>query len=289
MLAVFLSEWRECGAQIEARHRKVVNEEAASSDDRVERVKGYDKLIANFGLKQFVIEGAATSEQFRQDYLCESEFESDSETDLRREPKIHSLARLASSFRTHINETMDSQRPNLKDFRITDEQLAASFAGTAPIDGVESLQFFSGKWFGRWADFEVDHHWSNVVEPKPAWRFRVPSENGIAEDAHDRFNGLVVEAFQYAWIGDGYGVNIVASRKTNQSSQRFLLGYVEHIKDGDFSQVTARRPHVGVDAGAGKLIWITGREVFFEQATETDGKANAYSITGFNYSVSSKR
>ena len=64
-------------------------------------------------------------------------------------------------------------------------------------------------------------------------------------------------------------------------------GYVEHLKDGDFENVVSRRPHVGINAGPGKIVWVTAKEVFLEQTfpDSTGNQLDSYSIIGFRNAI----
>ena len=90
---------------------------------------------------------------------------------------------------------------------------------------------------------------------------------------------VTLTAVQYAWVGDGYGVNLSAGR----GDARFLLGYVVHVKDRALRVETARRPHVGVALPGGGLCWVTAGGVYFERVFRDDAGGERYAITGFEY------
>ena len=298
LLRFELGGGESCSAQESQAAGQIGSGARVTTNDPIEKIKGYGQLVSSHGFQDFVINGAFESECFRQDYLrattdgatTDGATSGNATTggEAVLEPKVRTLARLAVAFKDRGSEWSAAGRPGLSDFKLSAEQIVASFSGTVSASGIETLQGFAGKWFGRWTDFEVDHHWSDVVRVDPGWTY-LDAAKKKADVSATELLGWEVESFEYAWIGDGYGVNVIARNPTTSPKQQVLLGYVEHIKDGDFAQVTARRPHVGIDAGAGKLIWITAREVFFEQAIKTAGAPSAYAITGFHYTVSNSK
>lgn len=92
-----------------------------------------------------------------------------------------------------------------------------------------------------------------------------------------------VAALQYSWIGDGFCWNYVAQIDDQQASQ-VILGMCYHLDEK--MRIRLRRPHVGYFAGPGKLIWVTAKEVFFEEVLpEKADRGLAYAITGFVYQI----
>jgi hypothetical protein len=214
-------------------------------------------------LNAFVDKSAVEAENFRQSFLTEEEFE----------PMAVTLARLVQKFRdVHARQVIKSagSKPT---FQVSNLDFVNGFRGVVnPIDGDEVYRAFAGKWHGYWREEIVRHHWSELIK----------SKDGISYQANAKLESpqFSVSSYQYAWIGDGYGLNLVASENNSNETRHYLLGYVEHLKGGDFSQVTARRPHVGIFINKGKLIWVTAKEVFFEESF-----SDSYSIIGFNYST----
>lgn len=119
----------------------------------------------------------------------------------------------------------------------------------------------------------MDHHWGPYTPVDPIGKFR------NSEGAEVCLNG-----YQYAWVGDGYGLNHVAS--STDGTKKYLLGYVIHLKDEKLEQEVVRRPHVGVIDGTDRLIWLTKSEVFFEEMIRGRGDVpDRYYIRGFRYSI----
>ncbi len=227
---------------------------------------GYAELLAkgrngnsiDWLLKRSVLE----AERFRQQWM---------KPDL-HEPKFTTLARLIQKFQREAPKLLDVE---LGRFGLTDQKISVAFLGTAAgqINGQDVFGPFAGKWHGTWTDFDVDHHWANVKTYQPARRF----------DVDGQLTNLY--ASQYAWIGDGYGFNLICGPSTDHRASTYMLGYVEHIDRGDFDNVTARRPHVGIWCGPGQIVWVTAGEVFFEEARVDSEAASEYSINGFDYKI----
>lgn len=140
--------------------------------------------------------------------------------------------------------------------------------GVSLQNGEKAFQSFAGPWFGLWEKNPVDHEWSQTERFSPPYRI------------DDGEITLYIHALQYAWIGDGFGWNLLISPETADSNT-FILGTVYHVKDHNPNQVYLHRPHAGLAIGD-NLIWITAGEVFFEQAYLTRSPQE-YAITGFNY------
>lgn len=160
-------------------------------------------------------------------------------------------------------------RPGLDRFELSSESLVARIAGAGrPPDAGEAFEPFSGRWHGLWDHLRVDHDWSR------AERFDPPRID-------PRLGSIRLLATQSAWIGDGFGWNVIAGSVANSGSS-WILGTVYHVEDGDRDRVRLHRPHVGVAGGPGQLIWITEGEVFLEEIRTWEGRV-AYVITGFHY------
>ncbi len=166
-------------------------------------------------------------------------------------------------------------RPGIDGFQLEADRLLDQVRGTERLSGERVFGAFTGRWYGLWTDFEVDHHWGNVLEYDEPRRVDIPGSE----------KPVWIRGYQYAWVGDGYGLNLIASSDPASSRGDYILGYVIHVEDGILSKERMSRPHVGVFTGRGQLIWITAKEVFLEASyTNASGKS-AYSITGFRYEV----
>lgn len=214
-------------------------------------------------LSKFVPESVSAAMKLRESLLVNSEARS----------RAKAIQELSVSFAAIYGAPKRNNLPPdlraLFDFSGIDFE--ASIRGTESCpNATETFGPFTGEWYGRWAEMEVDHHWSRVIKP---------NEHSFTADFPDFQVG-----WQYAWIGDGYGVNHCLGFEEQSKTKRFILGYTEHLEGGNFEKIVARRPHVGIYAGPGKLIWITAREVFFEEThLNKDGELESYSIIGFNY------
>ena len=233
----------------------------------------------------FLERAARESEQFRLSLLAPTGFDA-------RQADVIDLG--ASVFRRQAPRHLEGRR-GLGEFPLlvqgmTPEELEnqpahhglvrQAIAGSRdPIDAHTVYGPFAGKWYGLWDGRPVDHHWSDVVPLDSPRKVRVGP-----------FGPWVwILSWQYAWIGDGYGLNLLAADGPNADARQFLLGYVIHVRDGDIDRETARRPHVGVPVGEGKIIWITAKEMFFEEAFTSEGGGRAYAITGFHYRTQGPR
>ena len=202
------------------------------------------------------------SERFRRRLIARRQNRPGSDADL--------VARAIVEFRRQAPQPLDGRVPLSAFYQDVDDLVRALEEGQGRVLGEEVFGAFRGKWFGRWDGNDVDHHWGRYAALHPAPVFRADE------------NSVRLDGYQFAWIGDGYGFNHVCSVPGNPWN-RYILGYVVHVKDGNLAQETARRPHVGVDAGPGRIIWITAGEVFLEESfIDLDG-SDAYAITGFFY------
>ena len=260
--ALLLSAFVDHGSCQEAPTRAPAGPAHLAVADPILKIKGIEELSAvGRPLNEFVPESVSEALKLRDLFLANEA----GETRAKAIEKL-SLA-FASQYRQLLNGDFDA--PTLFDFSSIDFESAIRGTEFCP-SATEAFGPFAGKWHGRWADFDVDHHWSRVVKP---------SEHSFTAEFSEFQIG-----WQYAWVGDGYGINHCLSFEQHGKTKRFMLGYTEHIQDGDFTKIVARRPHVGIHAGFGKLIWITAREVFFEQThSNKDGEVESYSIIGFNY------
>ncbi|MBI1390205.1 MAG: hypothetical protein GC154_17330 [bacterium] len=139
---------------------------------------------------------------------------------------------------------------------------------------LDAFNSFTGRWYGMWKEIPVDHEWTRAVEYDPPWE--------ITQNE----NTLFIHGLQYAWIGDGFGWNIVVSFD-NPDNPTHILGTVYHVKDHNPAFVYLHRAHIGLVMDGG-LVWITRKEVFFEEATVYN-QMPVYTISGFQYLRSADR
>jgi hypothetical protein len=164
---------------------------------------------------------------------------------------------------------------NIESFNLSKNMIIEAISGREHIPSHIAYGRFQGKWYGLWDKMSVDHHWSEIVEPENPQRVSIKGEKPVW-----------IRSYQYCWVGDGYGLNMIATADPDSKTSDFLLGYVIHVENGDIEKPTKRRPHVGLFVNEGKLIWITAGEVFLEESFKVSPGVEAYAITGFFYKVS---
>ncbi len=165
-------------------------------------------------------------------------------------------------------------RKGIDGFKLTEAEVRQLIEGKGALSAQRVYGGFTGKWYGKWDQMRVDHHWGEIVTHDPPRRIEMAGQTPV-----------YLRSCQYCWVGDGYGINVIATDDVDAKGGDFLLGYVTHIRDGDMSQPTKSRPHVGVYVGPGQLIWITAGEVFLEESYEITPGVDAYAITGFFYRI----
>ncbi len=172
-----------------------------------------------------------------------------------------------------LTELVLTDHPGLDNFDLGKNLIIQKIKGTDKrYSGPEIFGDFKGKWYGIWNDSEVNHDWNEVIVLDQPYEIKEPHK-------------IFLRSFQYAWIGDGYGWNVIAAPES-QDNGDVILGTVYHIIDGDPQQIRIRRPHVGIEWGEGRLIWLTTGEVFFEEIfTSENQKEDKYVITGFRYAI----
>jgi len=165
-------------------------------------------------------------------------------------------------------------RTSLDQFSLDRQRLVEKIQGSGQrIYGSLAFESFRGKWYGKWDQMLVDHHWDGVKVFDPP--IRIKSDSAIC-----------LRSIQYAWVGDGFGWNAVVSPECRRDED-VILGTVYHVQEGDPAKITRRRPHVGIDLEEGQLIWITREEVFLEEiVTDESTTEEKYAITGFRYQIS---
>ena len=206
-------------------------------------------------------EGVIMADKFRRELLLRGES---------GQRPIDVIARACVEFRGLMAHRADDLIA-LKSFRIKEKQLTKAIEGERGYRRWgRTFERFGGKWYGKWDQMEVDHRWHETVE------FETPLK---VEGFYDVF----LKTGQFAWVGDGFGWNLVATEDV-ESRKAFVLGTVYHVEEGDTSRVTNHRPHVGIICSKSQIIWITRGEIFFEEFF--DGKSDEeerYAITGFRY------
>ncbi len=127
----------------------------------------------------------------------------------------------------------------------------------------ESFDTFKGKWFGHWQSMLVEHYWL----PTTLLNTPVKVRNYTAN----------IEAYQTAFVGDGFGWNYQI--RINKYS--YILGFVCHLNsEGD---VYMKRPHIGIQHHQNSMLWLTKDHVYYEFVCNTKAHKNLpkhYVISG---------
>ena len=138
-----------------------------------------------------------------------------------------------------------------------DTVLEAVTGGLSRAQLWDALTPFDGDWEGRWQSMDVEHTWESrldLARPVP-----------ISDTTE-----LALIAYQFAWVGDGYGWNIEARVEAGS----VLLGSVYHL-DPNTGEPAYHVPHVGVPLGRGHVAWIVPGYLYLERV---EGDAT-YQIT----------
>jgi len=183
------------------------------------------------------------------------------------------LAKAIMKFRCQAPRYLKKRR-NIDGFKLSKKKIVEAIKGNRHISSRRAYGRFEGKWYGLWDKMKVDHHWSEIVEPHEPWYVKIKGDKPVW-----------IRSIQYCWVGDGYGLNMIATTDPDYTDEDFLLGYVVHVQNGDMNKPTNRRAHVGIFVDNNKLIWITAGEVFLEEIYEVAPGVEGYAITGFFYKV----
>ena len=184
--------------------------------------------------------------------------------------RIEVLARACLQFQTKLSGAPKGIR-SVEDFKISEKLFLAAAEGSRRWKKwPRTFDAFTGEWFGKWEQTEVDHQWFSTKSFPSAERYQ-------------GFHDVYLLAGQFAWIGDGFGWNLIASAG-EEGREAFVLGSVYHVQDQKIDLVRQHRPHLGVVCSKQQLIWITAGEVFFEEGFQGKERAeDSYVITGFRY------
>ena len=226
-----------------------------SADERL-IPEGYSSI----SLSRFT-EGIVQADKFRRELLRRG---------ISGQRKADVLARACLLFREKA-ASGGKDLVSLKKFRISEKQIVRAIEGSKRGKRWHrTFEAFRGKWYGKWDKMVVDHHWYPVQTLAP--RIRVPG-----------FHDVYVASSQFAWVGDGFGWNVIASEEADERKV-FVLGAVYHVDEGDPLRVRLYRPHIGVICSDQRMLWMTRKEVFFEEKFDADEvQPERYAITGFRY------
>jgi len=165
------------------------------------------------------------------------------------------------------------ERPTLDRFTVTADAFDSQLRAGTTLDADAAFAGFSGRWYGKWDELLVDHHWHDVQRPAAIVQPKLPGLPHIA-------------ALQYAWIGDGFGWNYLV--RPPETDGDVVLGFVYHLKPHEPETIRSDFPLVGYLDGPGRLIWITPSNVYFEESFTVSGEQR-YGITGFSYRIEGPR
>jgi len=212
------------------------------------------------------LEGLRLAEQFRESLLM---------TDGAGRTRASLLGSTLERFRTEYRVPL-ARRPTLERFTVTGDAFVAQLRGQNQLDPDKSFADFSGRWYGKWDQMQVNHHWHAVV------RATTPDNVVSSDSARQPLPSLI--GLQYAWIGDGFGWNYLV-RPTGAPGS-VILGYVYHLSPHKPSDIRLKFPLVGYFDGSARLIWLTPSLIFFEEVVAgTARQEQRYAITGFNYAI----
>ena len=216
---------------------------------------------------ELLIQGAREAEQFRRSLLTPLP-----DGALPARLIVQAILQFPSLVQDQLED-----RPNLDDFALEEEYLLAALEGRSNlVDGVLAFGDFTGKWYGRWDRMVVDHDWKDVQSFEPSFPLH-----------GEPF--LCLRALQYAWIGDGFGWNLLAA-PLGHNNLDVILGTVYHVEDHDPARLRSHQPHVGISLNQGQLIWITPEDVFLEEILlHKERQKERYAITGFHYAIQDNR
>jgi len=188
-----------------------------------------------------------------------------------------------TDFQAASQKALESRVP-ISAFAMTPERLEQQLRGQDELDA-SAFQAFDGRWFGRWGDSEVNHDWRPTRTFEPPWQFpEVPTP---------------LLGLQYAWISNGFGWNYLARLPIDQTVDRdadtrpateapgaVILGMVYYFHPPDFDKIQGEKPHVGFLDSPTRLIWLTDREIFLEEAfPAADPRDSTYVITALYHDL----
>ncbi len=132
-------------------------------------------------------------------------------------------------------------------------------------NGDRIFDSFSGKWFGHWNNYRMEHHW---LPPK------------AIDTTLLIFPEVSLQVYQTAYTGDGFGWNY----QIKKNGTSLLMGYVCHINAQ--GQIIQKRPHIGLPQPDNSIIWITKDHIYFEYICPDPNHKNVpkhYVITGAQF------
>jgi hypothetical protein len=187
-----------------------------------------------------------------------------------------------ASFQAASRKSLEARVP-IAAFAMTPERLERQLRGQDKLDA-SAFKAFDGRWFGRWGDSEVNHDWRPTQSFEPPRRY---------PDVPTPLVGL-----QYAWISNGFGWNYLVTLPADRSDKdgateaataapgAVILGMVYYFHPPDFTTIQGEKPHVGFLDSPTRLVWLTDREIFLEEAfPATDPRDSTYVITALYHDL----
>ncbi len=164
-------------------------------------------------------------------------------------------------------------------FEMTSDRLMRQLDGEVELSA-DAFAAFDGRWFGRWADSEVNHDWQPVERYSPQKKI-----DGIKPR---------IDALQYAWISNGFGWNYLVTNPNalikEAGTKPYVLGMVYYFDGVDFKTIRGEKAHVGFAESPTRLVWITANEVFLEEVfPAVDPAKTIYAITAMYHDLLSNQ
>lgn len=164
-------------------------------------------------------------------------------------------------------------------FDMTSDRLMRQLEGEVELSA-DVFAAFDGRWFGRWADAEVNHDWQPVERYSPQKKI-----DGIEPR---------IDALQYAWISNGFGWNYLVTNPNalnrEAGTRPYVLGMVYYFDGVDFRSIRGEKAHVGFVDSPTRLVWITAKEVFLEEVfPAVDPAKKTYAITAMYHDLLSNQ
>ncbi|MEM8864566.1 MAG: hypothetical protein AAGF31_03365 [Planctomycetota bacterium] len=190
---------------------------------------------------------------------------------------VDAVGELLEAFR--LQAATPGDRPGLRRFNVTQDAFRQQLGGKQCVTAEDAFVPFAGLWYGIWDQKLVDHDWSPVF-----------TATELAKPAGELSLGEGIEA-QYAWIGDGFGWNLLVDPNQQAASDpsapgRVVLGYVYMVALDGSPTIRREFPLVGFADGPGRIIWVTPSTFFFEEVLDAEGgRDQRYAITGSGYQM----
>lgn len=177
----------------------------------------------------------------------------------------------ATATATGVGGAAPALRYLVDKFDVTAERLTRQIRGDDAI-APEAFDAFTGRWFGRWDESDVNHDWL------PSTNYSPPRAIAAGHPP--------IRSLQYAWISNGFGWNYLSSRD-GDPNRNYVLGMVYYFSHPNYRDIIEEKPHVGFADGPTRLVWITEFELYLEEAfpESISGQSDCYVITGLRHNL----